>query len=52
MKQSHLTTPRTMAECQFQTGYTPGPVKRGSWLHAIVTIVCMAAIGAMLAWRG
>ena len=49
MKPSHLTTPRTLAECQFTTGYTSADTRSRSyhplawlgalWLCAIVAVL-------------
>lgn len=42
MKQSHITTPRTLAECQFQTGYRPA-MPRDLWAEAGHLILSAAA---------
>ena len=54
MKPSHLTTPRTMSECEFITRrhFAPEREKRTRWYHVAITLLAMAAIGAMLAYRG
>ena len=53
MKKSHITTPRTRAECEFQgVRYAPAKEQRTLWYHVVITLVAMAAIGAMLAYRG
>ena len=48
MKPSHLTTPRTLAECQFTTGYQSADTRSRSyplawwgalWLCAIVAVL-------------
>ena len=50
MKPSHLTTPRTLAECQFMTGYGSVPVKRSSPIWIAAWFAAFAAIGVILAW--
>lgn len=53
MKKSHYTTPRTRAECEFQgVRYAPQAEKRTRWYHVVITLVAMATIGAILAYRG
>lgn len=42
MKQSHLTTPRTLAECQFVPGYRPA-MPRDLWAEAGHLILNAAA---------
>jgi hypothetical protein len=50
MKQSHLTTPRTMAECHFQTGYRPAQPR--DWLadcgHVVLNLCCVLGIFVMV----
>ena len=55
MKPSHTQTPRTLAECSFETGY---PVKRqepygrlASVVYGLLLVACLALIGVVLAWR-
>jgi hypothetical protein len=52
----NFTTPRTLADCQWRTGYVEAPADRRITLADVgYTIVCIAAfagIGFMLAWRG
>ena len=55
MKHSHTQTPRTLAECSFETGY---PVKRqepygrlATVAYGLLLVACLALIGVMLAWR-
>lgn len=46
MKQSHLNTPRSLAECQFQTGYRPA-LPRDPWAdagHLILNLVSAAGV--------
>ena len=53
MKPSHTTTPRTLAECTFTTGYPSARSERlKAWGEAIACCAVFAAIGVMLAWRG
>ena len=45
MKPSHLTAPRTLAECHFQTGYRPA--LRDPWAnagHLILNIASAAGV--------
>lgn len=51
MKQSHLTTPRSLAECHFTPGYRPA-LPRDVWaeaghliLGAVSAIGLLAAVG-------
>lgn len=50
------TTPRTLAECQFMTGYRGVRIEpRRSlrdFLLGAATFAIFAGIGVMLAWRG
>lgn len=49
MKQSHLTTPRTLNECHFTPGYTSqGPQDEPLW-ERIAGYVLAVAIGVGLA---
>lgn len=52
MKQSHLTTPRSLSECSFTPGYVCGEPKRSRWWHVAITLGIFAGIGVMMAWRG
>lgn len=53
MKQSHTTTPRTLADCQFTTGYASARQERRTAIIEIVLgVAVFAAIGVLLAWRG
>lgn len=56
MKQSNMTTPRTLSECQFMTGYRCADIERKQpvkdSLMAAATLAIFAGIGVMLAWRG
>lgn len=58
MKPSHLTTPRTLSETSFVTGYVsvrPMAYRTHRWIEALWVvggIAIFAAIGVMLAWRG
>lgn len=55
MKQSNLSTPRTLSECEFITRRHFSPErdeKRTRWWHVAITLVAMSAIGAILAYRG
>lgn len=58
MKPSHLTTPRTLADCTFTYGYTsvhPMAHRNSRWAsigYAAACIAVFAAIGVLLAWRG
>lgn len=53
MKPSHLTTPRTLNECVFMTGYRCASMpRRNHWGHAFITVMVCAGIGIILAWRG
>lgn len=46
-------TPRTLAECEFTTGYRGHDAEpRGSWGYAVVTALAFALIGCLLAYRG
>jgi hypothetical protein len=47
-------TPRTVAECEFTSGYALTPIRRASvgWFWPVVCLLCFAGIGVMLAWRG
>jgi len=55
MKPSHTQTPRTLAECSFETGYPtarPEPYGRlATVLYGLLLVCCLAFIGVMLAWR-
>jgi len=54
MKPSHLTTPRTLAECQFTTGYQSAEVARRDYplLFWILLWVCaVAALAIVLETR-
>lgn len=55
MKHSHLITPRTLADCEFRSGYysaQPSQVPRTRWWHVAIMLAAFAGIGVMLAWRG
>lgn len=53
MKPSHITTPRTLAECTFTTGYPSARQERRTAIIEIVLgVAVFAAIGVLLAWRG
>lgn len=53
MKQSNITTPRTLADCTFTTGYPSARSERiTGWIEAIACIAVFAGIGVLLAWRG
>lgn len=53
MKPSHITTPRTLADCTFTTGYASAKAeRRTAVLEAIAAIALFAFIGVLLAWRG
>lgn len=51
MKQSHLNTPRSLAECQFQTGYRPA-LPRDVWAEAghliLNAAVAVGLVGAVV----
>jgi hypothetical protein len=55
MKPSHTQTPRTLAECSFETGYPtarPAPYGRlATVAYGLLLVCCLAGIGIMLAWR-
>lgn len=48
LKQSHFTTPRTMAECHFQTGYRSAAPDRfaelGHWALNIITVLGLVVL--------
>lgn len=52
----NITTPRTLAESSFVTGYQQAPAERrltlADLLYGVVCIASFAGIGVMLAWRG
>lgn len=51
MKASHITTPRTLADCTFTTGYASiRQERRERTIEAVLAIVAFAAIGLLLAW--
>lgn len=53
MKPSHTTTPRTLADCTFTTGYASAQQERRANIRdAVLCIAVFAAIGVLLAWRG
>lgn len=53
MKPSHITTPRTLADCTFTTGYPSARRERLiAFGEAVAGIAVFAAIGVLLAWRG
>jgi len=56
MKQSHITTPRTLADCTFTTGHSAGCATRRNtppdWVYKLATMAACVALGVMLAWRG
>jgi hypothetical protein len=43
MKQSHITTPRTLSECVFVTGYSRAHVSEPAFYRAGRAAVCIAA---------
>lgn len=51
MKQSHLTTPRTLAECHFTHGYRPA-LPRDVWAEAghliLNAAVAVGLVGAVV----
>lgn len=51
----NVTTPRTLAECQFTTGYRSAALpRRFGWADIARGVVCLgvfALIGVLLAWR-
>lgn len=49
MKQSHLTTPRTLNECHFTPGYTSQGPQRETTAERIAGYVLAVAIGIGLA---
>ncbi len=49
MKQSHLTTPRTLNECHFTPGYTSEGPHRETALERIAGYALAVAIGVGLA---
>ena len=49
MKQSHLTTPRTLSECHFTPGYTTHGPERVSLRDVIAGYVLAVVIGVGLA---
>lgn len=53
MKPSHTTTPRTLADCTFTTGYPSiRQERRQRFIEAAAGIAVFAFIGVLLAWRG
>lgn len=58
MKPSHITTPRTLADCTFTYGYASvRPMayrtsRLASFAYGAACVAVFAAIGVMLAWRG
>ena len=58
MKPSHITTPRTLADCTFTYGYAsvrPMAHRTRRWAdmaYGAAAVILFAAIGVMLAWRG
>jgi len=55
MKPSHTQTPRTLAECSFETGYPAARTEPYGRLatvaYGLLLFACVALIGVMLAWR-
>ena len=49
MKQSHLTTPRTLNECQFTPGYTSEGPQRETPAERIASYILALGIGIGLA---
>lgn len=49
MKQSHLTTPRTLNECHFTPGYQSLQNKEPVW-EVVAGYVLALAIGIGMAW--
>ena len=49
MKHSHLSTPRTLAECQFDVGYQIGPIAPETQFERMCGYLLAVAIGAGLA---
>jgi hypothetical protein len=47
MKPSHLTTPRTLADCTFTTGYNIAE-PRSRYVPAPAVIIACIALGALL----
>ena len=53
MKPSHLTTPRTLADCQFSTGYARVELARRSAGRVEILIAVLAAavcVAMLLGW--
>jgi hypothetical protein len=46
MKPSHLTTPRTLAECTFTTGYSIAEPRRHSQVPGLIIVAFI--LGALL----
>lgn len=52
MKPSHLTTPRTLAECQWTSGYPQAPISRRDRIGGVLLAVAMGvAAAALLVWK-
>jgi hypothetical protein len=49
MKQSHMTTPRTLNECQFTIGYTTEGPRRETFPERLAGYALALAIGVGLA---
>lgn len=54
MKPSHTTTPRSLADCTFTTGYSSVDLtpRRSRWWPVALTLILAAYIGVLFAWRG
>lgn len=52
MKQSHLTTPRTLADCQFTSGYrSVAPARSPLWADALLACAIGGGFAVLLvAW--
>jgi hypothetical protein len=47
MKQSHLTTPRTLSDCTFTTGYSSYRPSRYEWQDHLVVWASAGALAAL-----
>ena len=50
----NVTTPRTLADCQFVTGYTRASMQRRRWHDGVSVVVVLAGVVCALAvigWR-
>lgn len=50
MKRSHLSTPRTLSECHWESGYPLAPSTRSSdrWADLVIALLAVAVCAAIV----